>query len=59
MAEQRYTDEIARTRMAHKLCPECGVSADSHGGWGGPDCSLTDNGVAARIHQYEIDEAAK
>lgn len=52
---QRYSDPRAHTRMARGVCPECGDPADAHGGWGGPRCSLTDTGVAQRVHQYEQD----
>jgi hypothetical protein len=53
---QRYTQPLALTRMADGRCPECGTYPENHDGWGGPrGCSLTDNGVAQRIHQYRED----
>lgn len=56
---QRYKTLIAQNRMAQGLCPECGDKVDRHDGWGGPNgCSLTDNGVAQRIHQHQVDLAA-
>lgn len=54
-SHQRYTNPTARDRMAQGLCPECGGEPDSHGGWGAWNCSLTDNGVAGRIYQYQKD----
>lgn len=54
---QRYTDPVALERMSKQLCPECGYTVSAHTGWGGPGCSLTDNGVASRIYQYEQDLA--
>ena len=56
MSAQRYTDPVARQRMAAGTCPECGNPVSAHGGWGGPGCSLTDNGAAARIAQYQADQ---
>jgi hypothetical protein len=53
---QRYTQPLALQRMDEGKCPECGNSLDVHGGWGGPGCSLTDNGVASRISAYEKDK---
>jgi hypothetical protein len=54
---QHYTDPLAVARMARGRCPECGWVREAHTGWGGPyGCSLTDNGVAQRIHQY-LDDA--
>lgn len=55
---QRYTDPTALARMAKGNCPECGSRPDEHSGWGGPICSLTDNGVATRIAQFEMDREA-
>lgn len=55
MSAQRYTNPVALERMSKGLCPECGASPDDHGGLGGARCSLTDNGVAQRIAQYEWD----
>lgn len=57
MTHQRYTDETALARMAEGRCPECGGEPDAHTGWGLGRCSLTDNGVAGRIHQYQEDQA--
>jgi uncharacterized Zn finger protein (UPF0148 family) len=58
MTAQRYTDPVARQRMAAGRCPECGREMFEHTGWGGPaGCSLTDNGVAERIAQYQADQA--
>jgi hypothetical protein len=43
--------------MATGTCPECGSPVSAHDGWGGPaGCSLTDNGAAARIAQYQADQ---
>lgn len=56
---QRYENPIALARMEAGHCPECGNLPSSHDGWGGPGCSLTDNGVAQRIHQYQQDEAVR
>lgn len=51
---QRYTQPLALERLAAKSCPECGYRIYEHDGWGGPNgCSLTDNGVAQRIYDYE------
>ena len=55
MSAQRYTDPVARQRMAAGNCPECSYPADAHTGWGGPGCSLTSNGAAERIAQYHAD----
>lgn len=55
---QRYTDKRARERMAKGQCPECGQWPHLHDGWGGPGCSLTDNGVAVRLAVYAEEEAA-
>jgi len=52
---QRYVNDVAINRMHKGLCPECGGKVEDHTGWGGPGCSLTDNGVAGRIYQYEQD----
>jgi hypothetical protein len=52
---QRYTNPHALERMSRGMCPECGENPADHGGWGGPGCSLTDNGVADRIEQYRKD----
>lgn len=56
---QRYSDPTARARMAANRCPECGEPTESHGGLGGARCTLTDNGVATRIWQYEQDQEAQ
>lgn len=56
---QRYTSKTALDRMAKGLCPECGGRVSEHTGSGGPGCSLTDNGVASRIYQYEKDQEEK
>jgi hypothetical protein len=53
---QRYTDFLALKRMSEGKCPECGNDVDAHDGRGGPGCSLTDNGVAQRIYQYNQDQ---
>lgn len=55
MAHQRYTNPVALNRMALGVCPECGGLPEEHTGRGGWNCSLTDNGVASRIAQYEAD----
>lgn len=52
---QRYTHPVACERMSNDQCPECGTGVEEHSGWGGPGCTLTDNGVAERIHQYRQD----
>lgn len=54
---QSYSDPTARRRMRKGLCPECGGTPSAHDGWGGAGCSLTDNGVADRIAQYEVERA--
>lgn len=55
---QRYTSPVARECMAAGNCPECGEPPSAHTGWGGPHgCTLTDNGVADRIAQYQADQA--
>lgn len=57
MSAQTYTDKAARSRMQAGRCPECGYGPTSHDGGGGPGwCTLTDNGVAARIDQYRREE---
>jgi hypothetical protein len=57
---QTYSSSLAIDRMRHNLCPECGNRIRDHDGWGGPGCSLTDNGVAARIaKQRELDAKSK
>ena len=57
MTAQRYNSPAALKWMAAGNCPECGQPADSHTGWGSPGCSLTDNGVAERLQQYQTDAA--
>lgn len=52
---QTYADPQARQRMDYGLCPECGHPVDRHAGAGGPNCSLTDNGVAQRIAAYRAE----
>ena len=57
---QTYSDPVPRLRMKQGLCPECGNVPSRHDGWGGPDrCSLTDMGVAQRLHAYRAEEATK
>jgi len=58
MTAQRYFQQLAFTRMAHNLCPECGHEVEDHTGWGCGLCSclLTDNGVFQRIAQYKMDQ---
>lgn len=56
---QRYTHPVALLRMSRGLCPECGLGVDEHTGWGNAVCSLTDNGVADRIHQHQQDVEQK
>lgn len=53
-----YENPVALERMAKGLCPECGHKTSDHDGWGGPGCSLTDNGVALRIYAYEVAQRA-
>lgn len=55
---QTYTHPVARERMADGLCPECGHSGDDHTGWGLGSCTLTDLGVAERIHAYQQQEVS-
>lgn len=57
MSAQRYTSTVALERLALGNCPECGEPASSHGGLGGHGCGLTDNGVAARVAQYQEDHS--
>lgn len=59
MSAQRYSDPLAQKRMADGRCPECGAPVSRHDGWGGPGCSLTDNGAAERIAQYWADQAGQ
>ena len=60
MSWQRYTDPVAVKRLDVGMCPECGYPVASHDGSGGPEgCTLTDNGVAGRIWQYEQDAKAQ
>lgn len=56
---QRYTDPLALRRMREGRCPECGQEQRVHTGWGAVGCSLSDNGVAERIHAYRQDRAEK
>lgn len=53
---QQYSDPAALERMAQGRCPECGAGVDDHSGWGGPNCSLTDMGVAQRLHEYRLEQ---
>ena len=53
MASLYEQSPTAMRRLAEGKCPECGHNTDEHTGWGGPNgCTLTDNGVAQRIHAY-------
>jgi hypothetical protein len=57
---QRYTDPVAVARLKAARCPECGHGIGMHDGWGGPDgCTLTDTGVAGRIHQFNQDQEGR
>ena len=59
MSAQRYSSPLAQERMAAGNCPECGKPINAHSGWGlgtGSVCTLTDNGVAARIAQFQADQ---
>ena len=57
MSAQRYTNPISLGRLAEGNCPECGFPPGDHNGSGGPLwCTLTGNGVAARIAQYTADQ---
>lgn len=54
MSEQTYDDAVARERMDHGLCPECGVGPTMHTGLPGSTvCSLREDGVRNRIIFYE------
>lgn len=54
---QRYSDPLALARMDDGRCPECGGAPREHDGAGGNwGCTLTDNGVAQRIAQFQKDE---
>lgn len=54
---QTHTSPLAIERMADGRCPECGGQVVEHSGWGAPrGCSLTDNGAAARLHQFQHDQ---
>ncbi len=59
MAQAYAHHPVALERMAKGLCPECGHLPSAHDGWGGPACSLTDNGVAQRLHAYRKDQEAQ
>jgi hypothetical protein len=50
---QRYTDITAVRRMKEGRCPECGQEVGVHTGWGAIGCSLSDNGVAQRIWEFQ------
>jgi tRNA(Ile2) C34 agmatinyltransferase TiaS len=52
---QTYSDPQAIARLADGKCPECGAAVEAHGGAGGSRCTLTDTGVAGRVHQYLVD----
>jgi hypothetical protein len=60
---QRYRDPTALERMEAGNCPECGKPAESHSDrvefWQRHGCNLLPEGVAERIEQYRIDQAAK
>lgn len=60
MSAQRYKHPVARERMSHSLCPECGLAATTHGDdvrfWIPRACDLTFRGVVDRIEQYRADE---
>lgn len=63
MSSQRYSDPVARERMARGMCPECGNKPEAHPaapitmfnagvcGFGG----LLRAGVEDRIEQYRAD----
>ena len=57
MSAQRYSHPIARERMSHSLCPECGTPAATHSDdmrfWIPRACDLTPRGVTDRIEQYQ------
>lgn len=43
-------EPIAKVRVKHGLCPECGFPANRHDANGGPDgCTLTDRDVTQRL----------
>lgn len=58
---QRYTSPVARERMAHGLCPECGAPAATHLAdarfWVPRLCDLTHQGVVDRIRQHTWDQS--
>lgn len=56
---QTYNQSLALGRMRDGLCPECGNAVDKHTGWGGPGCTLTDNGVAERIAAFRQSEPVR
>lgn len=49
-----YADPTAYDRALRGMCPECGELPLLHDGWGGPGCTLTDNGVAQRLHDFQL-----
>lgn len=57
---QRYSSEVARSRMSNKRCPECGAPPVTHSNdnrfWIPRACDLTVDGVIGRIDQYAHDE---
>lgn len=54
MGQQYPLRSTAAARLARGVCPECGAPVGMHDGLGGPHgCTLTDNGVAQRIHDYK------
>lgn len=53
MSAQVYTSPTSLAWLAKGRCPECGGKASEHTGWGRAGCSLTDNGVAARIDEFQ------
>jgi hypothetical protein len=58
---QRYKHPVARERMSHGLCPECGMPADMHIDdarfWIPRRCDLLPGGVRERVEQYREDES--
>lgn len=56
---QHYSQPVARERMAHNLCPECGGPVATHSNdlrfWMPRACDLTAVGVEDRIAQYRAE----